>query len=109
MWKSDKIGEDFIIKLPNYLKPYIQNGKALCEEMGRGFAEWAAAVHWLVIHRRKPTSSPLTTPRSPPPLNPGMKALEDARGAIRMIGGGCSRPLVRRHKPRAAEVDRGPS
>jgi hypothetical protein len=40
-WKSDKIGEDFIIKLPSYLQPYITEGKPLSEEMGRGFALWA--------------------------------------------------------------------
>lgn len=41
VWKSDKIGEDFIIKLPNYLAPYIEAGKPLCEEMGAAFARWA--------------------------------------------------------------------
>lgn len=42
VWHSDKIGEDFIIKLPNYLQPYIVEGKPLSEEMGAGFARWAA-------------------------------------------------------------------
>jgi hypothetical protein len=42
VWHSDKIGEDFIIKLPNYLAPYIDEGKPLCEEMGAAFARWAA-------------------------------------------------------------------
>lgn len=41
VWKSDKVGEDFIIKLPNYLAPYINEGEALCEEMGAAFARWA--------------------------------------------------------------------
>lgn len=41
VWKSEKVGEDFIIKLPNYLQPYIEQGKALNEEMGRNFALWA--------------------------------------------------------------------
>ncbi len=41
VWKSEKIGEDFIIKLPNYLAPYIEAGKPLCEEMGAAFARWA--------------------------------------------------------------------
>ena len=41
VWKSDKIGEDFIIKFPNYLAPYIEAGKPLCEEMGAAFATWA--------------------------------------------------------------------
>lgn len=41
VWKSDKIGEDFIIKLPNYLAPYIEQGQPLNENMGAAFARWA--------------------------------------------------------------------
>jgi len=41
VWKSDKIGEDFIIKLPNYLAPYIDQGKPLDERMGAALARWA--------------------------------------------------------------------
>lgn len=41
VWKSDKIGEDFVLKLPNYLKPFVTDGKPLCEEMGAAFATWA--------------------------------------------------------------------
>ena len=40
-WSSDKIGEDFIIKLPNFLQPFIANGHALDENMGERFARWA--------------------------------------------------------------------
>lgn len=41
VWHSDKIGEDFIIKLPNYLSPFIDEGKPLSEQMGAAFARWA--------------------------------------------------------------------
>lgn len=41
IWRSDKVGEDFIIKLPNYLKPFVADGKPLSEEMGASFAAWA--------------------------------------------------------------------
>jgi hypothetical protein len=41
VWKSDKVGEDFIIKLPNYLAPFIKDGEALSEQMGEAFARWA--------------------------------------------------------------------
>ena len=41
VWKSDKAGEDFIIKLPNYLKPFIEAGTPLNEQMGAAFARWA--------------------------------------------------------------------
>jgi len=40
-WKSDKAGEDFIIKLPDYLKPFVRDGQ-LNEDMGEAFARWAA-------------------------------------------------------------------
>ena len=52
-WHSEKVGEDFIIKLPNYLKPYIEEGKPLSEQMGAAFARWAKGEN----------ASP---PRSPP-------------------------------------------
>lgn len=41
VWKSDKIGEDFILKLPNYLAPFIEQGQPLSEAMGAEFARWA--------------------------------------------------------------------
>lgn len=41
MWKSDKIGEDFVLKLPNYLAPYIKDGAALNPQTGAAFARWA--------------------------------------------------------------------
>jgi hypothetical protein len=41
VWQSDKVGEDFIIKLPNYLKPYIRDRQQLSEELGEAFALWA--------------------------------------------------------------------
>lgn len=41
VWHSEKIGEDFIIKLPNYLAPFIDEGKPLSEQMGAAFARWA--------------------------------------------------------------------
>jgi hypothetical protein len=44
VWKSEKIGEDFIIKLPQYLAQYIEDGKPLSEEIGAGFAQWATGV-----------------------------------------------------------------
>lgn len=41
VWKSDKVGEDFVIKLPEYLKPFIREGQPLSEDMGEAFARWA--------------------------------------------------------------------
>jgi hypothetical protein len=62
VWKSDKIGEDFIIKLPNYLAPYIEQGQPLSEEMGAAFARWAnggsAAPNARPLPERLMTSPP---------------------------------------------------
>lgn len=41
VWSSDKAGEDFVLKLPSFLKPFIQDGKPLDEDMGEAFARWA--------------------------------------------------------------------
>lgn len=40
-WKSDKAGESFMTKLPNYLAPFLKDGVALNEDMGEAFARWA--------------------------------------------------------------------
>jgi hypothetical protein len=65
VWKSDKIGEDFIIKLPNYLAPYIEAGKPLSEEMGAAFARWAQGSP--VQHQRVAPAAPDQTQ---PPVTP---------------------------------------
>jgi hypothetical protein len=41
VWKSEKVGEEFVIKLPEYLRPYIREATALDEDMGEAFARWA--------------------------------------------------------------------
>ncbi len=41
VWRSDKSGEDFIIKLPNFLAQFIQEGAPLSEDMGEAFGRWA--------------------------------------------------------------------
>ncbi len=82
VWKSDKIGEDFIIKLPNYLQPFIKEGAAMSEEMGRGFAQWAAG---------KPASPPTKEPAAttapsankPPAEGAGLSLQDQARAEAR--------------------------
>jgi hypothetical protein len=39
-WRSDKAGEDFFIKLPGYLLPYVQEGKKIDADLGEAFAKW---------------------------------------------------------------------
>lgn len=41
IWKSSKSGEDFIIKLPHYLAPFVRDGQQISEDMGEAFARWA--------------------------------------------------------------------
>lgn len=40
IWESSKVGEDFIVKLPNFLAPLIETG-ALNENTGKALAQWA--------------------------------------------------------------------
>lgn len=40
VWSSEKVGEDFIVKLPHFLAPLIQKG-ALSEATGEALARWA--------------------------------------------------------------------
>jgi hypothetical protein len=42
MWSSPKGAEDFVIKLPEFLQPYIRTGHALDEAMGEGLGRWAS-------------------------------------------------------------------
>jgi len=39
-WSSDKAGEDFAIKLPFYLAPFVQQGSPLSEDVGEALARW---------------------------------------------------------------------
>lgn len=89
-WKSDKIGEDFIIKLPSYLQPYIAEGKPLSEEMGRNFALWAKG------DTASPQRGTETTDAAddPAPLAPTMENSAQA-------GAGTDRPT----DERLAEID----
>ena len=75
VWKSDKIGEDFIIKLPQYLAPFIEQGKPLSEDMGAAFARWAkgATTTSPPPHVSPDASSPAADPPAPgstPPDTP---------------------------------------
>lgn len=67
VWHSDKVGEDFIIKLPNYLAPFIQQGKPLSEDMGAAFARWAKgqtnSSASVAPSKASPSSSPSPSPQ----------------------------------------------
>jgi hypothetical protein len=67
VWHSEKAGEDFVIKLPNYLAPYIKDGAPLSEQMGAAFARWAqGSTASPASHQAKaaPPSSSSTIPQA---------------------------------------------
>jgi hypothetical protein len=78
VWKSDKIGEDFIIKLPNYLAPYIEAGKPLNEQMGAAFARWAKGG----VSPAVPTMGAQAASDTPAP--PAMGSTQDGAGEVSM-------------------------
>jgi hypothetical protein len=41
VWKSDKLGEDFHIKLPEFFKPMFTEGQPITKDTGRALAAWA--------------------------------------------------------------------
>ena len=76
VWHSDKVGEDFIIKLPNYLAPYIQEGKPLSEEMGAAFARWASGSSVPPTSRTKDAGAANSAVSSSPPGEPHDEAAD---------------------------------
>lgn len=53
IWRSDKAGEDFTIKLPEFFKSIFTEGHPLSKQHGRALAEWARGG--------TPSASPATT------------------------------------------------
>lgn len=51
MWKSDKQHEDFFIKLPEYLLPYLKQGRRIDQQLGEGFARWMSGETLLTGER----------------------------------------------------------
>jgi hypothetical protein len=41
VWSSPKGAEDFVIKLPEFLQPFVRKGAAIDEQMGEQLARWA--------------------------------------------------------------------
>jgi hypothetical protein len=39
-WYSDKPGEDYVLKVADFLQPYIRRGMVLDEDFGEGLANW---------------------------------------------------------------------
>jgi hypothetical protein len=115
VWKSDKIGEDFIIKLPNYLAPFIDAGKPLSEEMGAAFARWAKGETVAPASQPAGATADLSITDWDAKLAEaaanGTEALKEAWSSIppgetkTML----KNAMDRRHKPAAAEADGAPA
>lgn len=72
VWESSKIGEDFIIKLPNFLAPFITKGAALDESTGRALAEWARGG---TAPSGGEATRPAVSPREDAPATAGRDAI----------------------------------
>ena len=129
VWKSDKIGEDFVIKLPNFLQPFIKAGEPLSEDLGAAFARWAlghsGATNPALIGEGpgggRPGPSPATD--EGPDLSTTLElhdkvltaAAEKGVDELRRVTDALTpemratlkAAIVRRHLPRAREVDQG--
>jgi hypothetical protein len=101
VWKSDKIGEDFIIKLPNYLAPYIEEGKPLDEQMGAAFAEWARGAE--LPQEKSAAEWDIELAEA---ANQGSDALRALWSTMpKSAKKECEQALRRRHQPTAAQAD----
>ncbi len=110
VWKSDKIGEDFIIKLPNYLAPYIEAGKPLNEGMGAAFARWAKGGSAAPVRQPAGAADDLTAAEWDVKLGEAAKegTIELRRVYAQIpkeLRPDVDAALNRRHLPMAREVD----
>jgi hypothetical protein len=113
VWQSDKVGEDFIIKLPEFLKPYIRDKQQLNEEMGHAFAAWAEGKKKVAAFAGAPPASRSDEPDEV--LDAGRAAATNGEKALRVwwkaLGKAEQKRLVGRLdeelKPAAAIADEG--
>lgn len=93
VWQSDRVGEDFIIKLPDYLKPYIRDKQQLSEELGHAFASWAMGKPVAAFDG----SAPARDSDDPDPnLTAGRAAATNGIAALREWWSGLSSPEQQR-------------
>ncbi len=65
IWKSDKMGEEFVIKLPSFFRSIFVDGKPITAETGRALAAWA---------KGSPPSASSAATAAPPTIDPGSGA-----------------------------------
>jgi len=130
VWQSDKVGEDFMIKLPEFFKAIFIDGRPITKETGRALAQWARGESIPPSSPASPTTAgPAASPPTPATHQGGAATdesaiLEDwdyqlntaANHGMEMLAVSWKQvpiglkptlkaALDRRHKPRALEVD----
>lgn len=115
VWESSKIGEDFIIKLPNFLAKLFNQDVALSAETGKALARWARGDNAPAKTANKPSHQADTTDEKTAAewdielgeaAKKGMKALGETWAKIPIdIKPDLEAAKDRRHKPTAAQAD----
>lgn len=132
VWRSDKMGEDFIIKLPEFFKAIFTDGRPITKDTGRALAQWAKGG--TTVSPRQPSPSPAAEAPAPSASASGaqsgagdemdseeMMAWDAQLGEAAKLGmleleekwravPAAAKPMLkgaldRRHKPMAREVD----
>lgn len=65
LWESPKEGEDFVIKLPEFLAPYIIKGAVLNEDLGEALARWQKGEGGTAQRREREDGETARRSRSP--------------------------------------------
>ncbi len=78
VWTSEKVGEDFIVKLPAFLAPLVQAGQ-LSEATGAALARWAMGTP------AQAAQKPASGPPAADPADPKAQALAAALSALQRL------------------------
>jgi hypothetical protein len=79
-WKSDKVHEDFIIKLPEQFRSLFEEGKSITPEVGKALAKWAAGEH---VEQQQPKVALREQPKREGFARPQRDILAEARAKAR--------------------------
>lgn len=78
VWTSEKVGEDFIVKLPAFLAPLVQSGQ-LSEATGAALARWAMGTP------AQAAQKPASGPPAADPADPKAQALAAALSTLQRL------------------------
>jgi hypothetical protein len=83
VWSSDKVGEDFIVKLPDFLQPALDaHPGQIGEDLGEALARWAMGE---TVKPASPQPAPQPTPGQSPRQAQGSGADEERLRAARIV------------------------